>query len=203
MRSCSSSVFVKQATKEVASAHPGSPSLADQGQTGGWARRCQAKRSVWTMSVVESSRGAVPVFRPARFPGPPPPSEVGHRRGARGAGPFPSAPSRTVLVAFATHGSPVVSSGWMRVPDRRGCLVAGAADHEGLAAPLGHEVDPCGFVGPTGRLRSASLRRWWTSRPVRDPQSSSSRPAAGGAARCVWCWPWSVTGRSGRWCVGV
>src|SRR6266508_5484870 len=52
MRSCSSSVFVKQATKEVASAHPGSPSLADQGQTGGWARRCQAKRSVWTMSVV-------------------------------------------------------------------------------------------------------------------------------------------------------
>jgi len=43
---------VKQATKEVASAHPGSPSLADQGQTGGWTRRFQPKRTVWTMSVV-------------------------------------------------------------------------------------------------------------------------------------------------------
>jgi hypothetical protein len=32
--------------------HPGSPVLADQGQTGGWARRCQPKRPVWTMSVV-------------------------------------------------------------------------------------------------------------------------------------------------------
>ena len=52
MRSCSSPVLVKQATKEVASAHPGSPSLADQGQTGGWARRFQAKRSVWTAPVV-------------------------------------------------------------------------------------------------------------------------------------------------------
>ena len=52
MRSCSSSVLVKQATKEVASAHPGSPSLADQGQTGGWTRRVQPKRSVWTAPVV-------------------------------------------------------------------------------------------------------------------------------------------------------
>ena len=49
MRSCSSPVLVKQATKEVAAAHPG---LADQGQTGGWTRRFQPKRSVWTMSVV-------------------------------------------------------------------------------------------------------------------------------------------------------
>ena len=43
---------MKQATKEVASAHPGSPSLTDEGQTGRWARRFQPKRSVWTMSVV-------------------------------------------------------------------------------------------------------------------------------------------------------
>ena len=52
MRSCSSSVLVEQATKEVASAHPGSPSLADQGQTGGWLRWFEPKRSVWAMSVV-------------------------------------------------------------------------------------------------------------------------------------------------------
>ena len=52
MRSCSSSVLVKQATEEVASLHPGSPSLADQGQTGGWARWFQPKRSVRTMPVV-------------------------------------------------------------------------------------------------------------------------------------------------------
>jgi hypothetical protein len=43
---------VKQATQEVASVHPGSPSLADQGQTGGWTRRFQPKRSVWTVPVV-------------------------------------------------------------------------------------------------------------------------------------------------------
>jgi hypothetical protein len=47
-----SPVLVKQATKEVAPAHPGSLSLADQGHTGGWTRRFQPKRSVWTMSVV-------------------------------------------------------------------------------------------------------------------------------------------------------
>ena len=43
---------MKQATKEVASAHPGSPSLGDQGQTDGWTRRFEPKRSVWTMLVV-------------------------------------------------------------------------------------------------------------------------------------------------------
>jgi hypothetical protein len=31
MRSCSLSVLMKHTTKEVAPAHPGSPSLADQG----------------------------------------------------------------------------------------------------------------------------------------------------------------------------
>jgi hypothetical protein len=50
--SCSSPVLVKQATKEVASAHPGSPSLGDQGQTGGWTRWFEPKRSVWAMPVV-------------------------------------------------------------------------------------------------------------------------------------------------------
>jgi hypothetical protein len=43
---------VKQTTKEVASAHPGSPSLANQGQTGGWTRRFEPKCSVWAMLVV-------------------------------------------------------------------------------------------------------------------------------------------------------
>jgi hypothetical protein len=46
------SVLVKQTTEEVASAHPGSPSLADQCQTGGWSRRFQPKRPVRTMPVV-------------------------------------------------------------------------------------------------------------------------------------------------------
>ena len=43
---------MKQATKKVASAYPGSPSLANQGQTGQWIRRFEPKRSVWTMLVV-------------------------------------------------------------------------------------------------------------------------------------------------------
>src|SRR3954470_3975505 len=37
--------------------------------------------------------------------------EVGRRRGARGSGPFPSAPSRTVRAALTAHGSPVITSG--------------------------------------------------------------------------------------------
>jgi hypothetical protein len=45
MRSCSSSVLVKQATKEIALAHPGAD-LADQGQTGGWTGRFQPKGPV-------------------------------------------------------------------------------------------------------------------------------------------------------------
>jgi hypothetical protein len=52
MRSCSSPVLVKQATKEVASAHPGSRSLADQVQPGGWIRRFQPERPVGTVAVV-------------------------------------------------------------------------------------------------------------------------------------------------------
>jgi hypothetical protein len=43
---------MKRSTKEVASAHTGSPSLADQDQTGGWLRRFEPKRSVWTVLVV-------------------------------------------------------------------------------------------------------------------------------------------------------
>ena len=52
MRSCSSSVLKKEATREVASAHPDSPVLADQDQTGGWLRWFEPKRSVWALSVV-------------------------------------------------------------------------------------------------------------------------------------------------------
>jgi hypothetical protein len=52
MRSCSSLVLVKHSTKEVASAHPGSARLADQGRTGGGIGRFQPTRSVWTVLVV-------------------------------------------------------------------------------------------------------------------------------------------------------
>jgi hypothetical protein len=51
MRSCSSLVLVKYSAKEVASAYPGSSSLAGQGQTGGWAGRFQPKRLVWTVLI--------------------------------------------------------------------------------------------------------------------------------------------------------
>ena len=40
-----------------------------------------------------------------------PQSEVGRRRGARGSGPFPSAPSRTVRAPFDAYRSPVFISG--------------------------------------------------------------------------------------------
>src|SRR6266568_1448691 len=52
MRSCSSLVLMKRSTKEVASAHAGSASLAGQGRTGRWAGRLQPKRSVWTVLVL-------------------------------------------------------------------------------------------------------------------------------------------------------
>jgi hypothetical protein len=42
-------------------------------------------------------------------------------------------------------------------PTGVGVLVAGAADHEGLAAPLGHEVHPRGSVGPTGAVEIGEL----------------------------------------------
>ena len=42
----------EQSAKEVASAHTGSPSVADQGRTRGGTGRFQPKRSVWTMLVV-------------------------------------------------------------------------------------------------------------------------------------------------------
>ena len=50
-----------------------------------------------------------------------PSSEVGRRRGARGSGPFPSAPSRTVRAPFDAYRSPVFISGWWLWPVRRGC----------------------------------------------------------------------------------
>ncbi|WP_162625158.1 transposase family protein [Streptomyces cadmiisoli] len=37
-------------------------------------------------------------------------SEVGRRRGARGSGPFPTAPSRTVRASFPAYRSPVIIS---------------------------------------------------------------------------------------------
>ena len=52
MRSCSSSVLMKESPKEVASVHSGLPILSDVGQPGGWTRRFQPERPVWTMPVV-------------------------------------------------------------------------------------------------------------------------------------------------------
>src|SRR6266508_1437259 len=52
MRSCSSLVLMNQSTKEVASAHSGSPGLAHPGRTGGGIARSQAQRSVWAVLVV-------------------------------------------------------------------------------------------------------------------------------------------------------
>jgi hypothetical protein len=50
-----------------------------------------------------------------------PSSEVGRQRGARGSGPFLSAPSRAVRAPFDAYRSPVFISGrWLR-PVRRGC----------------------------------------------------------------------------------
>jgi hypothetical protein len=60
--------------------------------------------------VVESSRGAVPVFRPARFPGPHPRT----RRARRHAPGSPRNPSKTVALAF---GSAVPSPTHMQVRD--------------------------------------------------------------------------------------
>src|SRR3954447_11734406 len=90
------------------------------------------------------------------MPGPPQ-SEVGRRRGAPGWGPFPSASSRTVLVGFPTHGSPVISCGWCAGSSCVDVLVAGATDHERLAASFCHEVDPGGPVGPIGPVEVGEL----------------------------------------------
>jgi hypothetical protein len=38
--------------------------------------------------------------------------EVGRRRGARGSGPFPTAPSRTGQAAFTAPGSPAIIFEW-------------------------------------------------------------------------------------------
>jgi hypothetical protein len=43
---------MKRSTKEVASAHAASPSLADQGRTRRGTGRLQSKGSVWTVLVV-------------------------------------------------------------------------------------------------------------------------------------------------------
>jgi hypothetical protein len=65
------------------------------------------------------------------------PSEVGRRRGARGAGPFPSSSSRTVRDSFPSHRSPVIFDG-RGGPARVDVVVAAAAGDQGLAPPHGH-----------------------------------------------------------------
>ena len=73
MRSRSSPVLVQEAAEQVASTYPALLIChADGGQTGAWVRCFQPKRLVRAMLVAGSARGAVPAFRRARFPGPPP-----------------------------------------------------------------------------------------------------------------------------------
>jgi hypothetical protein len=98
MRSCSWSVLVQETAEQVASVYPDWRVAPDEGHSSGWIRRFQPERSVPTMAVVESSRGAVPVFRPARFPGPHPRT----RRARLHAPGSPRAPSWTVALAFGS-----------------------------------------------------------------------------------------------------
>jgi hypothetical protein len=50
-RSCSSPVLVEQTAEQVTSTHPALPILADDGQPGGWVRRCKPERPVGTVAV--------------------------------------------------------------------------------------------------------------------------------------------------------
>ena len=52
MRSCSSSVLVKQTAEQVTPADLGRLIVADEGRSGGWVRRLKAKRPVRPMGVV-------------------------------------------------------------------------------------------------------------------------------------------------------
>ena len=72
-------VFVYEATEPVSSQRPDGRSGVPIGAASG---RLLMERSVRTVGVVKSVRGAVPVFRPARFPDrfPNPPCDF-HRNG--------------------------------------------------------------------------------------------------------------------------
>ncbi|MFF2519031.1 IS110 family transposase [Streptomyces sp. NPDC058086] len=75
--------------------------------------------------------------------------EVGRRRGTRGLGPFPTAPSRTVRTSFPVHGSPVIDSEWRLWPVPRGCAGGIFGKPRGFCAcvlPSGESTDP----GPVG-----------------------------------------------------
>ena len=62
-RSCSLSVLVEQAAKQVASLHTAAVILAQDGQPGGWVWRFQPKRPVGTMLVVVVDVGAQDLAR--------------------------------------------------------------------------------------------------------------------------------------------
>jgi hypothetical protein len=49
MRSCSSPVLVEETAEQITSVHRAWPTVADDPQTGGWIRRLQPKRPVWTV----------------------------------------------------------------------------------------------------------------------------------------------------------
>src|SRR6266508_6593581 len=138
MRSCSSLVLMNHSTKEVASAHPGSPSL-DQGQTGGWAGRFQPKRSMWTVLVAGSARGAVPAFRRARFPGP------------------PSEPGVPVIPAPGAPRGPLPTNG----------CVAARLRSTGLDCPVGRRYSPAAPALPTRPAASLCPFALWPAFPDR------------------------------------
>src|SRR3989442_13471954 len=77
-----------------------------------------------------------------------PQSEVGRRRGARGSGPFPSAPSRTGLASCPRiRLSSALLPGGDCGASGVDVLVAAFADHKGLAAALGHPAYPRRVLG--------------------------------------------------------
>jgi hypothetical protein len=103
------------------------------------------------------------------------PSEVGRRRGARSAGPFPSAPSRTRRIGFPITGSPVIT---FRVIDSRMTLSTVSVSCITQPSPPDYRDHLCPFAlipafpdfvagRDSGGYHGHSSP--WGSRPVGDP----------------------------------
>ena len=78
-----------------------------------------------------------------------PAAEVGQRRGG-GYAPFPLAPSRTRREPFSSPGSPATIPCLTRSASGVDAVVAGFADHEGLASSPRHDLHPFGLVWLSG-----------------------------------------------------
>ena len=112
--SCDLHVLVQETAEPVAS--EGLDSCAG-GRGSGPCGRVLIERSVWTVRVVKSVRGAVPVFRPARFPGPLPEPAV--RLSPQRALRKPQSGSDRPLVQLGLDLQYPSSAGRERFPDRR------------------------------------------------------------------------------------